>query len=467
MNRLPIRVRLIVPFAVAIAVVLASMGLFVYVRVGRALLSSVDQSLRAQVEEAQGHVERGRGLLDRDVAGGLTLAELVDRSGAVLQASPSTLVASLTSPMQRTKALAAHSVWWEAHIPGYSGTWRLLAVRVERAGQPYVLVAARTLSARDEALTRLERELILGGAAALALAILAGYTLGVSALRPVEAMRARAAAITASKRGQRLPVPDPRDELSRLAETLNEMLARLEAALEHERRFVADASHELRTPLALLRAELELALRRPRSHAELEEALRAASEDTERLSKLAEDLLLIARTEQSGLPIRTQRVSAVALLNAVASRFATTARADGREVTVRDDEDGLVEVDPTRIEQALANLVDNALRYGTGDVRLYARRADGAIELHVSDDGPGFPAAFLPHAFDRFSRAAEARGESGTGLGLAIVELISRAHGGRASVANSDRGADAWITLELAADAPLPPLARIPAETPS
>jgi two-component system OmpR family sensor kinase len=445
-SRLPIRVRLILPYALAIALVLAAMAFFVYERVGSALLSSVDQSLRAQVQEGQGHVEQGRGLLDRDVAGGVTLAELVRADGSVVQATPARLP-TLPSASKRRSALAGRTVWWDARIPGFAGTWRLLAVRVNRNDRPLVLVAARTLATRTDALARLERELVFGGVAALALAILLGYALGVFALRPVEAMRARAAAITASRRGQRLPVPRPRDELARLAETLNEMLARLEGALEHERRFFADASHELRTPLTLLGAELELALRRPRSRVELEEALRSASEDTARLSRLAEDLLLIARSDQGGLPVEPERVSAVWLMHEVASRFATAAREDGRRVSVSEDEDGLVDADPTRIEQALGNLVDNALRYGAGDVRLYARRVDGAVELHVADEGPGFPPAFLPRAFDRFSRADEARATGGTGLGLAIVELIARAHGGSAAVANRDRGADAWIAL--------------------
>jgi signal transduction histidine kinase len=451
-SRLPIRVRLILPYALAIALVLAAMAFFVYERVGSALLSSVDQSLRAQVQEGQGHLEQGRGLLDRDVAGGLTLAELVRGDGSVVQATPARLP-TLPSASRRRRALAGSPVWWDERIAGFDGTWRLLAVRVNRNHRPLVLVAARTLTTRSDALARLERELLFGGLAALALAILVGYALGVFALRPVEAMRARAAAITASRRGQRLPVPHPRDELSRLAETLNEMLGRLEGALEHERRFVADASHELRTPLALLQAELEIALRRPRSRAELEEALRSASEDTARLSKLAEDLLLIARSDQGGLPVERERVSAVSLLHDVASRFVTAAREEGRRVLVSEDEDGIFDADPTRIEQALGNLVDNALRYGAGDVRLFVHRAGGAVELHVADEGPGFAPAFLPRAFDRFSRADEARATGGTGLGLAIVELIARAHGGSAAVANRARGADAWITL---ASRPLP-----------
>ena len=226
-------------------------------------------------------------------------------------------------------------------------------------------------------------------------------------------------------------MPRSRDELSRLAETLNEMLARLEAAFEHERRFVDDASHELRTPLALLRTELELALRHPRSREELERALRSAAEDTERLSRLAEDLLLFARVDEGRLPLRCVEVDA----EEAARRRRRTLRvagARGRTRALRVDvcRRSEVDADPARIEQALGNLVENALAYGAGAVVLSARAEDGRVELHVTDEGPGVPPDFLPRAFDRFSRADEARGGGGTGLGLAIVDLIARAHDG-------------------------------------
>ena len=166
------------------------------------------------------------------------------------------------------------------------------------------------------------------------LATLAGYLLAGAALRPVEAMRRRAAAITAATPGSRLPVPAANDEIARLAETLNDMLGRLEAALRHEQRFVSDASHELRTPLALLRTELELALRRTRTHDELEAAVRSAAEETERLTRLAEDLLLVARADHGELPVRRERIHARELLERVASRFAGRAAELGRTVSV-------------------------------------------------------------------------------------------------------------------------------------
>jgi signal transduction histidine kinase len=261
-------------------------------------------------------------------------------------------------------------------------------------------------------------------------------------------MRARAADITASKPGQRLPVPEARDELSRLASTLNEMLARLEAAFEHERRFVDDASHELRTPLTMLRTELELALRQRRSRAELEAALQSAAEETEWLNRLADDLLLIARSDQGRLPVRPQQLDTREVLDTVAERFGATAAAHGRQIVVAPGQSIPVVADRMRLEQALGNLVANALRYGAGGVGLRAAVEDGTVELHVTDDGRGFAPDFIPRAFDRFSRADAVRATGGSGLGLAIVALIAEAHGGSAGVANRPTGgADAWIAL--------------------
>jgi heavy metal sensor kinase len=447
MRGLPIRLRLTLPFALAMAVVLAAMGLFVYVRVGQSLLTSIDQNLRAQAGESAGHLEHGRGLLDRDAASGVTAAQLAAANGRVLESVPAPLPA-LSSTAARARVLAGGTAWWSSKISGRRDEWRLHAVPARANGERAVLVVAQTLAPREEALHRLARELVLGGPAALVLAILAGYLLAAAALRPVEAMRRRAAAISASTPGTRLPVPAGGDEISKLAETLNGMLERLEAAFEHERRFVADASHELRTPLALLRTELELALRRPRSQGELEQALRSASEETERLTRLAEDLLLIARSDQGELPVRRQRISALAVLEAVVTRYGGRAREQGRSIAVAQEADALIEADPAKLEQALGSLVDNALAYGEGPVELFARPNGDGVELHVVDEGPGLPPGFVARAFDRYSRADEARSPGGAGLGLAIVELIARAHGGTATVANrAGCGADAWITL--------------------
>jgi two-component system, OmpR family, sensor kinase len=292
---------------------------------------------------------------------------------------------------------------------------------------------------RDEVLAALLALLLVVGPLALLLAAFAGYRLAGAALRPVESMRREAAEISAETSGRRLPVPEARDEVRRLGETLNEMLERLDEGLLRERRFVADAGHELRTPLALLRTELELALRRPRSPEELASAIRSATEEVERLIRLAEALLLL--DSSGGAALRVGELDAGELLDAVARRFAARAAAADRTIEVEGG--GSFRGDRDRLEQALGGLVDNALTHGKGKVRLEAEREGDSIVLRVSDEGHGFPDDFLPRAFERFSRADEARTSGGAGLGLAIVDAVARAHGGRASAAG------ATITLVL------------------
>ncbi len=272
-----------------------------------------------------------------------------------------------------------------------------------------MLVVGTTRQNNVETLGNFRDELLIAGPIALLLASGLGYLLAGLSLRQVESMRRRAAAVSAETPGRRLPVPQTGDELQRLGETLNEMLDRLEAALERERDFVADAGHELRTPLALLRTELELALRQARTADELRAAVRWSSYEADRLSQLAEDLLLIARTDRGRLPLRVEPVPVDDLFAAVLSRFDWRAAELGKTVTAAPAGALLVEADPIRLQQALGNFVDNALRYGGNEVTLEAARNDGRIELHVQDNGTGFPPEFLERAFDRFSRADAAR----------------------------------------------------------
>lgn len=458
MRALSLRLKLTLAFALAMAVVLATMGLFVYLRVGGALLASVDHNLRAQAAETGAHLGRERGpLVDPDTAGGPMLAQLLDRSGQIVRSTPAGLP-PLLNRKSAARVAAGSQLLRSGDLPGRSHDWRLLAIPVGFGGRGLVLVLAGSLAGREDALHRLFVELLVAGPVALLLASLAGYGLAAGALRPVESMRRRAAAISASTPGQRLPVPAGRDEVARLAATLNEMLARLEAAfeheraaIEHERRFIADASHELRTPLALLQTELEVALRRPRPRGELEAALRSAAEETERLTRLTADLLLIARSDQGQLPLRREPVAAGTLLQAAAERYAARADEHERPIVVSDPGDLIVDADPAYVEQALGSLIENALSHGAGPIELSAAARDQLVELHVADQGPGLPAEFLPRAFDRFSRADEARSHGGTGLGLSIVELIARAHGGEAGAGNRPgAGADVWIALQRA-----------------
>jgi two-component system OmpR family sensor kinase len=411
MSPIPIRLRLTLAFALAMAVVLAATGAFLYVRVGASLDEAIDEELERRAAELVPLVERGEPGVGR--ASDEQFVRVAERG----------------APTDRKG-------------------FRTFAVPVDTPEGARVLVVGTSLEDRDEALTRLFGELLLVGPLALLLASLLGYALARAALRPVESMRAEAAAISAAEAGRRLPIPPARDEVSRLGETLNAMLARLEEALERERRFVADASHELRTPLALLKAELELALRRPRPPQELEGALRAAAAETDRLAQLAEDLLVLARSDQGRLPLRRARTSVRELLAGVARRFDGRAETAGRAIETEAPEGLDLSADRVRLEQALANLVDNALRHGGGLVRLHAEKRNGQVELHVLDEGPGFPPEFITRAFERFSRPDEARSGDGVGLGLAIADVIARAHGGSAHAATRPGGgADVWLAI--------------------
>jgi two-component system OmpR family sensor kinase len=447
MSRLPIRWRLTLAFTLVMALVLAAMSFFVYVRVDDALLASLDQSLRSQTLDVA-HLDRGR--LDLDSAAGGGIAQVVRPDGKVFGSDPPGLPRLLSSRDLSTVA-GGGKILRSGSLPGLREQWRVFARPTTLEGRQAVLVAARSLEPHDETLDNLLRELAIAGPLALLLAALAGYGLAAAALRPVEAMRARAQEISASTPGARLPRPKARDEISRLAETLNAMLARLEGALAHERRFVADASHELRTPLALLKAELDLALRRRRTREELEHALRSASEETDRLTRLAEDLLLIARSDAGELPVRREEVAAAEVLDVVARRFGRLVAEKGRALELLPPNGLVLEADPTRLEQALGNLVDNALAHGAGRIVLSAEPDGELVALHVRDDGPGFPPGFISGAFDRFSRPDEARSGSGSGLGLSIVDLIAAAHGGAAGARNRDEGgADVWISVARA-----------------
>jgi signal transduction histidine kinase len=384
------------------------------------------------------------GLIER----GESFAQVVDSRGSVLAASSSLKGQALLTPREVAGAHEGSVFLDRPSVPGLDEPARLLAVAVSSSHAPVILVVGATQGNRLETLATLRTELLIGGPVLLMAAALGGYLLSGAALHPVELMRRRAQSITAHEPGQRLPLPAARDELARLGTTLNDMLGRLEVALDRERKFVADASHELRTPLSLLRTELELALRHPRSALELRRAIESAAEETRRLTQLAEDLLLMAAVDQGQLPVRPEALSVDELLNRSATHFEIELVAQGRSLRIGSQAARALVGDGLRLEQALGNLIDNAVRHGAGEVSVFARPKRESIELHVTDQGPGFAAEYLPRAFERFSRPDTARTGGGTGLGLSITQAIARAHGGTAHAANRrDQGADLWLSL--------------------
>ncbi len=476
MSRVPIRLRLTLAFALAMAVVFAGIGFLLYNHLAGSLDRTLDQGLRARAADVSALVAQAdTGLREsrpNPVTGtGNGFAQVLDARGRVFDETPGLGGRPLLASGQLAQARRAPLLVGRFNRGG-EGV-RLLAAPVTAQGQRLVVVVGTPLRVRDNALADLRGELLAGGPLALLLASLIGYLVAAAALRPIERMRAMAAAISASRLSERLPVARSGDEVSRLGATLNEMLARLETALERERSFVADASHELRSPLALLRAEVELALDSPRSNDELEAALRSVGDESDRLSQLADDLLLLAQLDDGVLPLRLEDTDLHDLMSGVAARFERRTGEAGRRIEIHGG--GRIRVDRLRLEQALGNLVENALRHGSGEIRLVAVQDGGCLELHVTDQGPGFQPDFLQHAFERFSRAEESRSTGGTGLGLAIVAAVAQAHGGTASAVNRDEGgADAWLSVPLAAAVPgqsaswtAPPLGRAGTPAPS
>ena len=443
MSRLPIRIRVTIAFAAAMAVVLAVTGWVLYAQLGSHLSLALDRDLQLRAQDLAALVNNGRRELpkvsgSRFVERGESFAQLLNRRGNVIDATQPLGTASLLTRKEQRAARRRPVYADRSQVVGLNEPARILATPVERG----VLVVGATLQNRAETLSSFRYELSIAGPVALLVASLLGYLLAGLSLRQVESMRRRATSISAETTGQRLPVPKTGDELQRLAETLNEMLGRLELALERERGFVADAGHELRTPLALLRTELELALRQATSPDELRSSIENAVREVDRMSLLADDLLLIAQSDRGALPLRIETVDVAGLFASLSNRFG-----GGNRITT--DARGLViDADRMRLEQAMGNLIDNALRHGAGPIELRAVRRDDHVELHVRDQGPGFPPEFLGAAFERFTRADPARGGNGAGLGLSIVNVIAAAHNGTAHAANRrPRGADVWIQV--------------------
>ncbi len=442
--RLPIRLRLTLAFAAGMVIVLTALGAFVYLRLAHELTAQIDVALRSRAQVVEAGVRNGTfeaqsgGLIDADEA----FAQVLDASGTVLESSPQVSGGPLVSASSLPET---GPMFLERHVPDLEDPIRLLVTPV--GGTQKIIVIGLTLSDRQEALDRLLVLFAIGGPVALLLTSLAGWALAGGALRPVERMRVEASAISASEPDRRLPVPSADDELRRLATTLNDMLARLQEAIARERRFVDDASHELRTPLGILTGELELALTRPRSSTEMEATIRRASEEADRLTRLAQDLLVLARAEEGRLPLHREDVSLAEVVTTACDGRRSSAVAARVSISV-EVPNGRARVDPIRLRQAVENLLDNAIRHSEpgGVVSVTGGGQDGRAWIRVEDGGPGFTPDVLPVAFEPFARGRTDWSSAGAGLGLAIVRTVAAAHGGDA-IAENLAGGGARVTL--------------------
>ncbi|MEU6548687.1 ATP-binding protein [Streptomyces sp. NPDC046915] len=445
LRRLPVVTRLVLAVAVTMSLVLTGAAGLVYWRVKTAL----DQQLNDDLTTYQRSLDqavRAEARLPPGPSG--SLQQVLDGQGRVLHSSDALRHQMLLTPAELDRVVRGATVRRDVGslLPITSDTLRLQAKRVTADGQPRIVIAAVRRGHRDEALRELLAQLAVASGLTLIAASYVGYRTARAALRPVERYRSGAATLADGDKNLRLDVPADRDdEITRLGHTLNRMLDRLEASAERERRFVADASHELRTPLSLLRAELDVALHRPRSAGELTLTLRSVDTEVQRLIDLSNALLDLEELGSSDHITRSP-MRLTDLMEAAVAPHRRTAERTGRILTV-EAPDTVVDVDARWLVPAIGNLLDNALRHGNGAVHLTAAVHHGRLRLRVTDEGPGFPPEFLPRAFDRFARAEASRTSEGSGLGLAFVQAVAIAHGGTAHAENTGHGSAVILDL--------------------
>lgn len=439
-SRLPLHARLVAGFVAAMIVVLIAAGAFVFWRVQYALDHRLAQDLRTQtgdLRDTAAALSPAAALAS--LRGQARDAQLLDADGTALASGPG--IAGdrplLTAEQSRRAARGELPTSRGNLFSGRGEHLRILAAPVPGPGPAAVAVTAVRLDQRDEALRELLAQLAIGNLLALALASLVGYRLAHAALDPVERYRVQAEEIAHGATGVRLAIPDGRsDEIVRLGSTLNAMLDAQELAAERQRQFIDDASHELLTPLSTLSAEIDLALRKPRSTAEQEATLRRLAASSAQLVELAQSLLTLGTL--AGTKPEAQDVSAREALDVAARRAKSQLDAGLRHVAVAASNDVVIHADPALLERALGNLVDNAVRYGAGTIALSASPEQATparvTVVAVHDDGAGMPADFLPHAAERFRRHEPSRSSHGTGVGLALVEAIVVAHAGQLRV---------------------------------
>jgi heavy metal sensor kinase len=438
---LPIGVRLTAWYSLTLALSLCLFGAMAYFSMSHSITVTVDEQL-------QQHFQAARDIIDDNAAAGRAalqdeLSEFADslgkgarlrvayRDGSIIYASP-----DMQQEVEPARAPAASRQFY-AGIGGARFWVAHQAVTVN--GLEYDVEVAASMQAYDRSLERFRHLLYWAGPIFLVLAALGGHLLSRRALVPVDQIIHAARNIGARDLSRRLTVPRTGDELERLADTLNEMLSRLEESFQRMTQFTADASHELRTPISVMRANAEITLRRPRSDAEYRDALAKILDESERVSHLIEQLLLLARADSGFAIPQACRMDLNAAMQSACREASVLVEAKQLQFNWSVPDNPLhVWGDSASLERLFLILLDNAIKYTAsgGQVDMRLRRDDGFAVADVHDTGAGISTSDIGHVFDRFYRAdhARSRESGGAGLGLAIGRWIAEAHGGEVHV---------------------------------
>jgi heavy metal sensor kinase len=450
-----------------LAAIISGLGAFLVLQLRADLQATVDHDVRdSSLQIARGYTFEGpedffdvsRTVLPHDSS----VAQLVDSGGHVLAWYGQPVGAPMAPPAARADALAGRRRVLTVRLGDGGQRYRAMVSRVRRRGQDRVLVVAQSLKSVEDSVQRVLILLLLAGPTALVVTALVGWWLARKALRPVERITSKAERIGIDRLHERIESPRAADEIGHLVLTLNAMLDRLEHGVEEKRRLVADTSHELRTPLAAMRAELDISLRNADLPPEARHVLQSTLEEVDRMSRTVQNLLTLARVDEGELELLTTRVDLLDAVEAAADPLRPLAATKGLRFEV-EGKSCEVEADPLRLDQALRNFIENAVKYTQpgGEVRVTAWCSDEEAGVTVADSGPGIPAEARAHIFERFYRVDPARGRDGggSGLGLAICREIAIAHGGRVSV-ESDEGKGSAFTLALPRIGPKEPPRR-------
>jgi two-component system OmpR family sensor kinase len=454
---LPIRVRMTAWYVALLAVIIAAVGAFLVVRLRADLTDSIDRALVPATDQiAAGYRAEGAPELadtSRTVLSGeRAAAQVLDPSGRVLVTYGDRVArAPMLTRADVASVLGGGAVVRTARFGGQR--FRVAARPTARRGGRQVVVAVESLAGVERSVRAVLVLLLIAGPVALIATALGGWWLARRALRPIERMTARAAAIDLDAIQERVAVPPTGDEVARLATTLNAMLERIEHGVREQHRLVADASHELRTPLAAMRAELDVSLRADDLPGTARAVLESAREEVDRMTRTVDDLLVLASLDEGRLELLVESLD----LRDVAERAVAALRplARTRDVALAVEGPGAAATgDGDRIGHALRNLIENAIKFSPAgaavEITTWARPAE--VGVTVCDEGTGVPPELRERVFDRFFRAdpARARTSGGGGLGLAIAREIAQAHGGRVWVDDRD-GPGSAFSLALPA----------------
>jgi two-component system OmpR family sensor kinase len=458
-----LRFRLTAWYCLVLLGTLAALGTIVYVVARQEMIRHHDSELEVAAHAVQEILREhedcahlGPDQLARlDAVGGLVLVHDVDGTGQVFYRSPASVRLPLPHGLLDATDLSQEHASFET-LRTSGGLIRVHSAPYRsRAGRPGLVRVMESLGDVEEPIATLRSLLLLLAPVGVLVAFGGGLWLSDRALRPVDRITTMARDIEAHNLSQRIPVPRDRDEMGRLVETLNQMIARLEGSFAGMKAFTADASHELRTPLASIQGTVDVVLAQPRRTEEYVAALRSIGEDVQGVRCIVDDLLVLAQADAGSVTLRRERVELHELLAEVVEAQSAAASAKGVVVVTGTLDEASVHGDELWLRQLVANVVDNAVKFsahaGAAGARVEVSLIAAAAEaiIRVRDSGPGIPEAELPRLFDRFYRgdAARTRGE-GVGLGLAISAWVARSHGGSIELRNAaGGGAECLIRL--------------------